>query len=215
MAACSLVAAVVMSNRAYADTITYEFSGSVIGIDLSPGNLSPSGAYSIGDTVSGSFTIDDGGSPDSDPTSDYGRYDGSTSATLSIGAGSWTGTGWSARVIDDRTPGSPVDGFSLFGSVTGTGHGSYVAAEAGIQDISTDLSIWSSDALSELFALEFSDWPSIGGGIRFDQGSVGSGVWEFVRIQLDTAQPVPEPASVALIGLGLLAVAGYRRSRRP
>lgn len=211
LAGVVLACVVAAGIPAAADTITYTFTGSVYEISVSAGNTA-SGTYAVGDSVSGSFTIDDTGAVDTDADSDYGVYNGTTSYTLNIGAGSWTGT-WSARVLDNR---SSADGFDFVGAVgdpTGTSHGSYIPAVTGMGDISSDLSIHASDALSELFALDYTDWPSIAGGIRFDQGSLDSGTWETVSFQLDSMTAVPEPGSLALVGLFVVGLAARSRRR--
>ena len=213
--AVALATALVAGDPARADTITYTFSGSVHDISVSAGNTA-SGMYAVGDAVSGSFTIDDTGAVDSFAGTDYGVYNGTTTYTLSIGGGTWAGA-WSARVLDNR---SSADGFDFVGALgdpSGTTHGSYLPAVTGMGDTSSDLSIWSSDALSNLFALDYDDWPSITGGIRFDETTLGSGTWEFVGFQLDALTAVPEPTSLTLVGISVLGLACCirRRARHP
>ena len=58
-----LTCVVAAGVPAGADTITYTFTGSVYDVSVSAGNTA-SGTYAVGDSVSGSFTIDDTGSVD-------------------------------------------------------------------------------------------------------------------------------------------------------
>ena len=127
-------------------------------------------------------------------------------------SGSWTASTWRADVRDDF--GGTSDGFSFFGGLTGTGHGDYVPAVGGIQDSTSDTSIFSSDDISELFSLNAADWPSITGSIRFDEDTVGSGVWETVSFDVTSVEPVPEPGTFALIAIGVFGIAMARRRRR-
>ena len=213
----SLMFLLFVASNVNATYITYQFSGQVTTIlhDDSSGIFGST--FSVGDVISGTYTLDTSIIP-SYPRPTFARYVGN-SFDLNIGSQHFYGTA-EHRVFNDDTvitPGQTLDVFSIInesGTYNSPSLGDLVSSTFFMQffDFSaTTLSsldmvldpppLSSFDQQINGLRLDNSDDPNDYGALYFNVNSLS-------RVA------VPEPGSLALLGIGILLLA-MRRTVRP
>jgi hypothetical protein len=218
-AAAAIALLVGTSTRANASTITFTFTGSVTFVNDNIDN----GTFSIGDTLTGSLTYDSG-LADSNVSPTVGQYAPLSSLSFTIGSYSASFANTVSLVtVTNGPPGS--DQLNLRGDVTGATVNNFKPFEMVFALTDSTGQVFSSDALP--LAFDTSQFTSATFTFRFtnranphDTTTPGT---NFAGVQgtltgiavADTA-PVPEPATLTLLGGGLASIAlRLRRKQRP
>lgn len=187
-------------------TVIYTWSGAIpIGADVTHPSIA------VGETWTVTTVVDDTVA-DSNPTPTVGYYTGAAlSTTLSFSGGFSTSSFGPGDVLVANDYLFPAD------AVQATG---FAGPESLLVQTATELvGTLSSDALP-LAGTTFAAWPDPSGPPYFNLTYVGAA--GSVSYEGDTAnntvfaavRPVPEPATLTLIGIGFLALGFWRRRRQ-
>lgn len=199
------------TTLAHATILTYEFSGEVTAImhDDSSGIFGES--FSAGDAVHGTYTLDTTQSPD--PLRPGAVSYAGSSFDVNVGAYHFSGSA-EHRVFNDDPLNSEIDAFSIINetSYSAPSLGDLVSRTFFVQFFDSTGSVFSSTdmvidppPLSSFshqingLRLDNRDNPDDFGGLYFSVDSLRS------------SMSVPEPATVALLAIGLAGIGALRR----
>lgn len=206
--ACALMVAV----SAQAVPLTFNFGGTLVVVTALP-------SLSVGDSFTGSFTIEST-ALDSDPSPAVGVYYEGFSIEATVGGYSFSSSNAASGCL--QCGAVSIEQPNVFGGTTFNAANSYLST-APVTGPSVDglspfglrlvlngrsVSVLNSDALP--LALEVSSFPERDFFFNFADDSGNRG---FAVGVLNFAQPVPEPATTAMLALGLGALALVRRRK--
>ena len=198
------------ATSANASLITFNFTGTVTLVESPLG-----GTFSLGQTLSGSYTFDSSIAATGASTSNFAVFNALTSFNFSIGGYSASSSG-APEIQVDNDPGAPNhDRYAIVSQasngLTGPDVSSLALNTFGFRlDDSTD-SVFS-NALILPTALNFSDFTSSSFFVFFTNSA---GALSIVSGTLTDVSAAPLPATLPLFasGLGALGLLGWRRKK--
>jgi len=212
------VALVAAQGVAWGETITYEFTGTI----TDNGGIT---VFSEGGSATGRFTYDLDATDDATANSNYGRYP-STLNALEYNIAGYTFTATETIYAFVSTPGpwaetigiaatdlNVPDGWAIDNTSTGDGYNLFLqnAPSAGVLEDESlvDSFVFSDFTSYREFRLYFKE------GVSYPGGSVAGTAYVLGEVtSLTLVTPIPEPMTLALLGLGLVGFALHRRRRR-
>lgn len=206
--ACAIVLA--GPRRACADLITYEFTGTVDGVDAPL-----AGSFAVGDSLSGTYTFDSTVAARAGSDSTFAVFDALKNVTFTLNGFNGSSAGAPEIQVDNDPGGGNSDRYGL---VSRSSEGLSGTAPAGFLldsflfrlDDSTNTVF--NDALILPTNISLADFTS-NRFFVFYKDTSGEG--RLVTGTFNTfGRSIPEPSSVALAGLGGLIVVGSVRRRR-
>ena len=201
-----VVALAGLTTPVQAVPITFNFTGTVTGVDSS---LSPT--FSTGQTLTGSYTFESTTPPRAGSDSSFAVYDALTAVNFSIGSYSASSTA-APEIQIDNAPGAPNDRYGLVSrasdgltgpAVNGNTLGAFLFR---LDDVNNAVF---STALSLPTSLSLQDFTSNSFFVFFGDFSITG-----TLNSLSSAAPVPEPSTFFLLGAGLSGIGFLRRRFR-